>query len=92
MQRDDEPIVIVLEEVDTLLTSIHGQEIIKHPEIPISVYNKSSWSSFLDDMIFYKHIIILLTSNTPKETIDNLDDSYLRKGRVHASFTMTQII
>ena len=92
MQRDDEPIVIVLEEVDTLLLSIHDQEIIKHPEIPISVYNKSSWSSFLDDMIFYKHIIILLTSNTPKETIDKLDDSYLRKGRIHASFTMTQII
>jgi len=92
MQRDDEPIVIVLEEVDILLQSIHEQEIIKHPEIPICVYNKSTWSSFLDDMIFYKHIIILLTSNTPKERIDALDDSYLRKGRIHASFTMTQII
>lgn len=89
---DDEPIIIVLEEIDTLLFSIHEQEIIKHPEIPISVYNKSTWSSFLDDMIFYNKMIIILTSNTPKETIDNMDDSYLRKGRIHASYTMTQII
>jgi hypothetical protein len=92
IQRDDEPIVIVLEEIDTLLYAIHEQEILKHPEIPISVYNKSTWSSFLDDMIFYKHMIVLMTSNTPKETIDALDDSYLRKGRIHASFTMSQII
>jgi hypothetical protein len=92
MQRDDEPIVIVLEEIDVLLMSIHEQEIIKHPEIPISVYNKSTWSSFLDDMIFYKNILVIMTSNTPKETIDKIDESYLRKGRIHASYTMTQVI
>jgi len=92
MQRDDEPIVIVLEEIDSLLMSIHDQEITKHPEIPISVYNKSTWSSFLDDMIFYKHMIIIMTSNTPKEDIDKIDDSYLRKGRIHASYTMSQVI
>ena len=92
MQRDDEPIVIVLEEIDVLLMSIHEQEIIKHPEIPISVYNKSTWSSFLDDMIFYKNILVIMTSNTSKETIDKIDESYLRKGRIHASYTMTQVI
>ena len=92
MQREDEPIVIVLEEIDVLLMSIHDQEIIKHPEIPISVYNKSTWSSFLDDMIFYKNILVIMTSNTPKETIDKIDESYLRKGRIHASYTMTQVI
>jgi len=92
MQREDEPIVLVLEEIDTLLYSIHEQEIVKHPEIPISVYNKSTWSSFLDDMIFYKNMIVILTSNTSKDEIDKLDDSYLRKGRIHASYTMTQII
>lgn len=92
MQRDDEPIIIILEEIDTLLFAIHKNEIVKHPEIPISVYNKSTWSSFLDDMIFYKNIIVIMTSNTTKEGIDKLDDSYLRKGRIHASFTMTQII
>jgi len=92
MQRDDEPIVIILEEIDTLLFAIHENEIVKHPEIPIAVYNKSTWSSFLDDMIFYKHIIVIMTSNTSKDVIDKMDDSYLRKGRIHASYTMTQII
>jgi len=88
VQRDDEPLILVMEEVDTMIQSIHENKFQKHVEIPISVYNKSTWSSFLDDMIFYKKVILVLTSNTSKEVIDVWDESYLRNGRIHASYSM----
>jgi len=91
IQRDDEPLILVLEEVDVMIRMIHTNQLQKHPEIPISVYNKSTWTSFLDDMIFYKKVILLLTSNTSKEDIDELDEAYLRCGRIHGSYSMKTI-
>ena len=88
VQRDDEPLILVMEEVDTMIQSIHKNKFQKHLEIPISVYNKSTWSSFLDDMIFYKKVILVLTSNTSKEDVDIWDESYLREGRIHACYSM----
>ena len=86
LQQDTEPIIIVIEEVDVLIKNIH-KGIIKNTEVPISVYNKSTWSSFMDDMIFYK-IIIIFTSNTSKNDIDKMDTAYLRKGRIDECFNM----
>jgi len=88
IERNDEPIIIVLEEADIIIQAIHYEKIKKHPEMPIMVYNKTTWCSFLDDMIFYKKVIIILTSNTDKSKIDSLDSSYLRKGRIHESYSM----
>ena len=88
IERDDQPVIIVLEEADVIIKDIHQNSIKKNPEMPISVYNKSTWSTFLDDMIFYKNVILILTSNTSKDKIDALDESYLRKGRVHESYSM----
>ena len=88
IERDDQPIIIVLEEADIIIKDINAGVIKKNPEMPISVYNKTTWSTFLDDMIFYKNIILILTSNTSKEKIDSLDESYLRKGRVNESYSM----
>lgn len=86
--RDDEPIIIVIEEADCIIRSIENQTIQKHPDIPMSIYNKSTWTTFLDDLVFYKNVILILTSNTPKQEIDDLDDAYLRDGRIHASYSM----
>lgn len=88
VEKDDKPFIIVLEEVDIMIQAIHENKLKKHVEIPISIYNKSTWSSFLDDMIFYKNVILILTSNTSKNDIDKLDESYLRNGRIHASYSM----
>ena len=41
----------------------------------------------MDDMIFYK-IIIIFTSNTSKNDIDKMDTAYLRKGRIDECFNM----
>ncbi len=84
----NEPIIVVIEEVDTLLHAVGNNAIFKHPKIPTLVHNKPSWSNFLDDLIFYKGLILILTSNTPKHEIDDWDASYLREGRIHAHYSM----
>jgi hypothetical protein len=85
---DDVPIIIVLEEADCIIQAIHKNTVILNKEVPTSVYKKTTWSTFLDDMIFYKNVILILTSNMSKDDIDSLDNAYLRKGRINASYSM----
>jgi len=89
---DDNPLIIVLEEVDILLQNIHNQQVFHNKEIPTSVHNKTTWTSFLDDMFIYRKVILIMTSNTPKKELDKLDNAYLRTGRIHASFIMPNIL
>ena len=90
MQDEDNtvPAIIVLEEVDTIIKAIHTNTVKINKEVPTSIYNKSTWSTFLDDMIFYKNVILILTSNESKISIDTLDPAYLRKGRIHEIYSM----
>lgn len=85
---DDRPIIIVLNEVDDIIKTFHETIVPQNREIPISVRNKLTWTTFLDDMVFWKNVLFVMTSNTSKETIDTWDPAYLGKGRVHASFKM----
>jgi hypothetical protein len=89
---DEGPLILVMEEVDEMLKHLHEGNVPKSREIPTLVHNKSTWSSFLDDMLFYKKVILLLTSNTSKAEIDALDPAYLRQGRVHASYSMPFVL
>lgn len=85
---EDGPLVLVIEEVDELLKKIYAGAVTINRDIPTLVHNKSTWSSFLDDMLFYKKVVLIMTSNTAKTDLDVLDPAYLRSGRVHAAFTM----
>jgi hypothetical protein len=89
---DDTPLVVVLEEVDVILRAIHANTIPLNPKVPTSVRDKGSWSTLLDDMIFYKNVICILTSNESKKKLDALDPAYLRKGRVDASYEMLKVL
>ena len=88
--RDEEekPLVIVMEEANELIEAVHNKTIKRHIEVSTQVKDKSSWCGFLDDMIFYKHIILILTSNESKENIDKMDPAYLRKGRIDETYSM----
>ena len=86
----DEPIIIVIEEVDVIINMI-DKGIEKNREIPIEIYNKTSWNNFMDDLIFYK-MIVIFTSNTSKKDIDKKDPCYLRKGRIDEYFYMDTCI
>ena len=89
----EDPLVVVLEEVDGLITAIHENKVLRNnKDVPVCVFNKMTWANFLDDMVFYKNVILLMTSNKSKEEIDALDPAYLRKGRVHLSVSMLETL
>lgn len=88
IDNSDGPLVIVMEEIENIIYSIHEPKKQENSEILTAVYNKSSWCTFLDDMFLYRGVILVLTSNKSKEEIDALDKSYLRDGRIHKSFCM----
>jgi DNA replication protein DnaC len=90
IRSDDDPVVIVIEEIDVLMKKI-DKGIEKNDEIPIEIHNKTTWNNFMDDLIFYK-IILIFTSNTSKEDLDKIDPSYLRKGRIDEYFYMDKPI
>lgn len=87
---EEQPTVIVLEEVNTLIRRVHDEKIMAHKSITTLVHNKSTYNVFMDDLILYKHVLIIMTSNESKETIDELDPCYLRLGRVDEYFAMME--
>jgi hypothetical protein len=87
---ESDVIVVVLEEVDILLRNVHNGTVPVNYKVPTSVHNKMTWTNFLDDMFLFKNVILLMTSNTPKAKIDELDCAYLREGRVHAAYSMNE--
>ena len=78
-----------MEEIDIIIKNITSGNIVRHKNITTPVHNKTTFNSFLDDLVFYKNIIIIMTSNLSKDTIDQIDSSYLRMGRVNAYYNMT---
>lgn len=82
------PLILVIEEVDTMIKDIHANRIPLHKEMQIAIYNKSTYNTFMDDMFFFKNMILIMTSNTSYEAISEIDPSYLRRGRVDACYSM----
>ena len=84
----EQPLVVVIEEVDILIEQIHANKVLLHKEVQTSIYNKSTYNTFMDDMFFFKNVILIMTSNTSEDKLCELDPSYLRKGRVDACYSM----
>jgi ATPase family associated with various cellular activities (AAA) len=89
---EESPTVIVLEEINTLIRNIHEGIIQKHKNITTQINNKSTYNTFFDDLIMYKHVIIIMTSNEDKPVIDALDPCYLRQGRIQGDYTMPEAL
>ena len=86
--NENKPLVVVIEEANTMIHAIHNNKISLHKDAQTLVYNKSTYNTFLDDMILFKNVVLILTSNESRKEIDALDPCYLRKGRVDACYTM----
>ncbi len=78
-----QPLIVVLEEIDILLTKIHSGETKPHREYSTLITDKSSWNQFFDrfDRGLYPHTILLMTTNRPITWFQQLDASYMRQGR-----------
>ena len=90
--RDDSPTIILLEEVNTLIHAVHSGSIQQHKSITTCIRNKSTYNTFFDDLILYKNVLFIMTSNEPKEAIDSLDPCFLRKGRVDEYYSMMEAL
>ena len=80
------PLILLIDEFDVILDRFHNNKIIMHADMPIEVYNKTTWNSLLDDinLKLYPHLIIVLTSNLSNDEIcAKYDKSYIREGRVN---------
>jgi hypothetical protein len=77
-----------LEEINTLIRNINEGLVQKHKNITTQINNKSTYNTFFDDLIMYKHVIIIMTSNEDKPAIDALDPCYLRQGRIQGDYSM----
>lgn len=83
--------IIILEEVDIILTKIHSNMISDHPKFPIMITNKTHWNNFLDKINrkgLYKNLIVIMTSNKDISYFNDLDPSYMRNGRVNKVYTL----
>ena len=87
---DEHPMIVLLEEVNTTIRELHENRIQKHKNVTTCIHNKSTYNTFMDDLILYRNVIIIMTSNESKEKIDELDQCYLRKGRVSEYFSMME--
>ena len=88
----EKPLIIALEEIDVQLVKIHNNNIEPHKSLPISIKDKTGWNNLLDSIQrgIYPHLILLLTSNKSSDFINELDSSYLRKGRVDLIFELIE--
>lgn len=89
---DDSPTIILIEEVNTMIHALHDGKIQKHKNVTTCIHNKSTYNTFMDDLIFYKNVVFIMTSNESKESIDSLDMCYLRKGRIDGYYSMMETI
>jgi hypothetical protein len=82
-----EPLVVVLEEVDGIILAMHRTDIKINTSVPmpIQVKTKTDWNQLLDrfDRKMYRGVILILTSNKTLNWFDELDPSYTRKGRIN---------
>ena len=86
----EKPLILVFEEIDIILMKIHNDDLPLHKNLPISVHNKTGWNNLMDAIQrgMYPHLIVILTSNKSPKFINELDTSYIRKGRVDITFEL----
>jgi len=81
----DSPLIVVLEEIDMPVSKMHDGTLTPHRDIPTQITNKTDWNQFFDrfDRLQYPYIYFIITTNKPASYFDELDASYMRRGRVN---------
>jgi len=86
----EQPLVIVIDEIDCILKKIHDGGIKTKTDTPREVFDKESWNRLCDDihLEIYKYTYIIGTMNSSPDDMNKLDDAYLRKNRIHKMYKM----
>lgn len=81
------PLILVLDEWDTAINSIHNKSIKEHEFLVTPVTDKCTYNQFMDRLCELDNTIVLFTMNSKFEDIDKLDKSYTRCGRIDCKIT-----
>lgn len=81
---NEKPLIIQIDEFDNLIDNIHKQNKPKKVEwLKNTVYNKSTYNSFMSEYVTYlPNIIWIFTTNKNKQYFNNLDISYINSNRI----------
>ena len=81
----EKPIIVILDEIDIMISEIHNNPKIEHKKYNKEIYDKTTWNSFMDKVEYglFPYLIILMTSNKRRQEINKYDTSYLRDGRIN---------
>lgn len=79
------PVIILIDEVDILINKIHNKDVIEHKYYTREIFDKTSYTSFMDKIEYglFPNVILIMNSNKKKKDIDNLDKAYMRTGRIN---------
>lgn len=81
----DSPLIVVLEEIDMMISKMHNDTLTLHRDISTQISYKTEWNKLFDriDRLHYPHIYFIMTTNKSAGYFDELDPSYMRPGRVN---------
>jgi len=87
---EDNPLIVLVDEVDIIINKLHNNLINIHKELPIEIKNKQEWNSFFDrfDRKLYPYVIFIMTSNKYPSYFEQMDNSYIRNGRINMQFEL----
>ena len=90
---DKNPLILLIDEFDILLHSLHNKQVVLHDDIPTEVSNKTKWNNLFDDLNLklFPNLIVILTTNLTRKTIEeNFEKSYIRNERVNFHYNISE--
>lgn len=84
------PLILVLEEIDIMIQAIHDGNVYKHMNLRSTISDKSTWCKFFDHIErgYYPWMIVFMTTNRSPKFINDMDESYIRSGRIDKIYEM----
>jgi hypothetical protein len=86
----ENPLIVLIDEIDILINKLHNKLINNHKDLPIEIKNKQEWNMFFDrfDRKLYPYVIFIMTSNQYPSYFEQMDNSYIREGRINLMFEL----
>lgn len=84
------PLILLIDEFDILIENIHHQKnYTQHKWFRTPIYNKDTYNTFMSEYtLLFPYVIYVFTMNRTKKEINDLDQSYIRPGRIDKIYEM----
>ena len=81
----------LFDEFDCIINKVHNNTVVLHKNVPIPVFDKSTFNRFMDNRQYISNLLMICTSNKTKQWIDKkYDPSYIRNGRIDMYISMNE--